>query len=159
MRFAGFLTILLCLSSSAISFAQDKWADLQITFVYDGAKIPKTKQLDMAKDAWCAALPATMDEDLLVNESNKGIRNVGFWLEAGKSGVKAEDVHPDLQKVPEDKPVLDNKDCMFTPRFFVMRAGQTLVVKNSDQTGHNASFAFFDNKAANPSVPAGERSS
>lgn len=141
--------------SSPLGVAQDKWADLQLTFVYDGDKIPASKKLDMGKDAWCAALPETHDEALIINPTNKGIKNFGFWLEAAKSGIKPDDVHPDLKDPPADSPILDNKQCVFVPRFFVMRSGQTLVVKNSDETGHNANFSFFENEAKNPSVPAG----
>lgn len=137
--------------------AQDQWADLQITFVYDGDKLPTGKKLDMGKDAWCAALPEASSQELVINPDNKGVRNVGFWLEAKKSGLTAKDIHPDLQAVPSESPVLDNNQCSFVPRFFVMRAGQTLVVKNSDQTGHNASIPFIDNKATNPSIAAGSQ--
>ena len=135
-----------------VSFAQS-WANLEITIVYDGDKVPERKKLDMTKDPAC--MGAAVDELLIVNPENKGIQNVGLWVDAKKSKLTAADIHPDLKEIPKNKLLLDNNKCVFIPHFLIARAGQTIEVKNSDNTGHNANFNFLNNPPQNFVVPAG----
>ena len=50
--------------------------------------------------------------------------------------------------------VLDQKDCMYQPRVLGARIGQTLQVKNSDDTGHNVHSLSTAGNALNTSQPA-----
>jgi plastocyanin len=134
------------------------WADLQITFVYDAAKVPERAPVDMSRDAVCVQTHADakpLSEELLVDPATKGIKNVAFYPDTKKAGIEAGDVHPDL-KTPSAEPVsLDNNKCVFIPHVLAVRPGQTIKVLNSDQTGHNANFGFFNNDAINAVVPVG----
>ena len=58
-------------------------------------------------------------------------------------------------KKAKESAVLDNVKCVFEPHVFSAVAGGQITVKNSDQTGHNASFSFFANDAANQIIPQG----
>ena len=130
-----------------------KWADLTLTVILDG-DIPKQKNVDVKADAFCMENPIKA-EDLIVDPATKGVANFAFMIDVKKTKLTPAQIHPDLQKASETKPVLDNVKCVFVPHVMTMRAGQTLLVKNSDKTAHNAKFSFFKNDEVNPLIPAG----
>ena len=130
-----------------------KWADLTMTVLLDG-EVPKAKEVDIKTDPVCMQ-NKVMSEDLVVDPSTKAIANIVFMVDSKKTKLTPKQLHPDLEKVPSDKPVMDNLKCAFVPHVITMRAGQILVVKNSDQTGHNAKFNFFRNEEVNPMIPVG----
>jgi plastocyanin len=137
---------------SKMAFSQ-KWADLEFTVVL-GGDVPEVVYVQPT-DPKCGSGPKGIPSELLVvNPTNKGIANVLFYVDAKKSNLKPENIHPELAEVPATKPVLDNVKCQFVPHVMIMRAGQTLEVKNSDDTSHNAKMAFFENKEANPVIPS-----
>lgn len=151
-KMIGCAALAASLFAAPAGMAQE-WANLEVTFVYDGDKIPARKELDMSKDPVCAKTKQ-MDELLVVNATNKGIKNVGFWVDKTKSKLTEADIHPSMKDVPTSKLLLDNKDCVFTPHFLIARSGQTIEVKNSDSTGHNANFNFINNQGVNFVVAA-----
>jgi plastocyanin len=133
-----------------------EWADLRIAFVYDG-EAPEPQPINVGKDPFCAANGNRIyTENMLVQWTNGGIRNIVFWLDV--KDVSELKIHPDLAKVPSESVVIKNKNCAFVPHVVVMRSGQTLVVENDDKTGHNANFGFFANPAQNVGVPPGRKS-
>ena len=126
-----------------------KWGTLKAKFVVEG-KVPDATKVNAAADPICAALPI-MTENLIVGKDG-AVKNVALFMDK-KS--KTKDIHPSLQK-PSEKPiVLDNKNCVFVPHVLFVRPGETVQVTNSDSTGHNANFNFFNNQATNFLVPAG----
>ncbi len=46
-------------------------------------------------------------------------------------------VHPDYTHSPAEPVALDNKGCAFTPHVTLVRAGQPLLLKNTDAVNHN----------------------
>jgi plastocyanin len=134
----------------SLASAQD-WADVTIKFVLDGAA-PTLPDLNGSADAFCAKQQIP-NERLLVNKDNKGIANMVFMIDAKITKLSSEQIHPSLREVPDTKPVLDNVNCRFVPHVFHVRAGQTIEVKNSDSTGHNAKFVFFNNDEWNQVIP------
>ena len=155
-----FFTVALTLLSPLVSMSAmaADWADLKLTFVYDGDEIPKRMPINMGeKDAWCEKQHpnAALDETMLVDADTKGIMNVCVYPDR-KSNIEESDVYPDLMKqAMADPATLDNLDCIFVPHVFNIVAGGSVVVKNSDQTGHNANFSFFSNNAVNKIIPQG----
>ncbi len=129
------------------------WADLKMTITVKGT-IPKTSEIvGKERDPFCAAL-SIRSELMLVNPKNNGIQNVALYVDTRK--YKLKEIHPSLKEVPKNKVVLDNINCVFVPHVLVVRAGQTITVKNSDKTGHNANFsAFFANEPQNFTVQIG----
>jgi plastocyanin len=149
LLFAGAI----CSSLGATSAVAQEWADLKMTFVYDG-KAPAPKPIDASKDPLCLEDGnKIVTENMVVNATNGGIRYIALSLDV-KDASKLK-IHPDLAKAPADKVLLDNVKCIFVPHVVVLRSGQTLEVKNSDKTGHNANFGFFKNEAQNVTIPAG----
>lgn len=140
--------------SGVIAQAEGPYAEVTATFVYKG-KAPAAKPIVAGSDPFCSALKLTSDA-LVINDKNGGIRDVIVYpvnaeakkpLDTSKYDPSAKPVMPE--------PVLDNKDCQFAPHVIVMKAGQTLTVKNSDKTGHNANFSLFNNESVNQQIPAG----
>jgi plastocyanin len=132
-----------------------KWADVTLTVVLEG-KAPSSKLTNAnAKDPQCNTLEKGVpSEDLVVNATNNGIANLVFTIDTKKTTIAEKDIHPDLRAVPKTKPILDNLKCQFIPHIMAVRAGQSIEVKNSDSTAHNAKFAFFANEEKNPTIPA-----
>lgn len=153
LAFASSLAVLVSTTSQA-----QQWADLQLTFVYDAGKAPDRTPVAMDRDPVCVQMHADkkpMSEELLVDVASMGIKNIAFYPDTKKSGLEASDVHPDLKKPAETPVSLDNNKCVFIPHVFAVQPGQTIKVLNSDQTGHNANFGFFQNNAINAVVPVG----
>ncbi|MDG2384589.1 MAG: hypothetical protein P8N76_23170 [Pirellulaceae bacterium] len=86
-----------------------------------------------------------LDENLIVGEDG-GIANVFVYV---KKGIPKQD-YPLLSKLP----VLDQIDCMFRPRVQGIRAGQELLMRNSDQLIHNVRSLSLRNRAFNVAQPA-----
>jgi plastocyanin len=142
--------------NSSSTVAAD-WADLQLTFVYDAPAAPERTPVDMSKDPACLAANPTpsLSEAMIVNTATKGIQNIAMYPDRKKSGLDEASIHPELSK-PRVEPIeLDNNKCVFNPHVVVTRKGETIRVKNSDNTAHNANFAFFNNAAVNPLIPVG----
>ena len=150
------LSLVACLVTIGFGFSNvahaQKWADLTMTVVLDG-EIPKPKEMKIA-NADCMQFNI-VSEDLVVDPTSKGIANLVFMIDSKKTKLEEKQMHPDVQKLPTAKPVMDNAKCAFVPHVMAMRAGQILSVTNSDTVGHNAKFNFFKNDEVNPMIPAG----
>ena len=126
-----------------------KWGTLKAKFVVEG-KLPDPTKVNTATDPFCATFPI-MTENLIVSKDG-AVKNVALFMDK-KSKMK--DIHPSFEKPAEAPRVLDNKNCVFVPHVLFVRPGETVKVTNSDMTGHNANFNFFNNQAVNFLVPAG----
>jgi plastocyanin len=144
-------------ASSSTTIAQE-WADLQITFIYDSEVVPERKPVDMSKDSVCVQAHGNtkpLSEEMIIDVATKGIKNMALYPDRKKSGLEATDIHPSLANPRAEPVTLDNNKCVFNPHVAVARKGETVKVLNSDQTAHNANFAFFNNAAVNPLIPVG----
>jgi len=130
-----------------------KWADLTMTVLLDG-DAPNPKEIKINADQFCMQ-NKVMSEDLVVDPATKAIANIVFMIDSKKTKLTTEELHPDLRKIPTDMPEMDNVKCVFVPHIIAVRAGQKLLMKNSDPTAHNANFGFFKNEEVNPLIPAG----
>ena len=135
---------------STIALAQNT-ATLKMKIVVDG-KAPAPQPIANVADAFCAMNGGPISDKLLVSEKGE-LANFVVMFDEEKSKLK---VPAELQKSPEATHVLDNTKCLFVPKVIVARPGQTITVKNSDQTGHNANFKMLKNEQKNILVPAGQ---
>jgi plastocyanin len=152
MKWTTLIAAAAIVSFAASSQAQE-WADVTIKFVLDG-DVPKLAEINANADAFCAKQQIP-NERLIVDAKTKGIANMVFMIDAKQTKLAADQIHPSMKNVPETKPVLDNVKCQFVPHILPIRAGQTIEVKNSDSTGHNAKFVFFNNDEWNQVIPTG----
>jgi hypothetical protein len=74
-------------------------------------------------------LKAIPDDSVIVS-ADGGLANVFVFAKKLPAGVKA-------PPPPTDPVVLDQKGCRFVPQALVFRAGQPLLMKNSDPVSHN----------------------
>jgi len=109
-------------------------------------KPPEMKMTNRGADPFCAKTP-TKEEEVVVG-SGGGIKNVLVRITKGISGN---------YEAPMMNATLDQTACMYRPRVQGIMAGQSLLIKNSDQTLHNvhsykgASTVF--NQAEIPGLP------
>lgn len=122
---------------------------LKMTFVYGGAP-PVPEKIDVNKDqAFCGKVPL-IDEKLVVNSENSGLKDVIFYVYTGRGGSKL----PPFE--PSDKTFeLANDQCRFEPHVVLMQTGDTLKVTNPDEVGHNANMQFLANAPQNFQIPPG----
>lgn len=135
------------------------WSTVKGQIVYPASKpVPERKKLDVSQDkAHCLSKGDILDESLIVNPKNKGIKNVVVWLRPDdknpKSKLPADKVHPsDAQRKPATVSI-DQPCCMFINRITVARVGDTIVAKNSAPVAHNFFWTSANNGEFNVTVP------
>ena len=127
-------------------------ASLGGSVMFKGTPPPAPKLVPTAD---CAKLHGETPAPLVVG-GNGGVKDAFVWVKEGISGS-----YP----VPSEPVTLDQKGCEYTPRVFGARAGQTVVLANSDPLLHNVHAPGFnvplasagvkvERKLARPEVPA-----
>jgi len=135
-------------STGAVASTGTGWATLKGRFIFDGTPPTMAPYNANATLATCApGGKAPLQETLVVDPQSGGIANVAIYLR------KASRVH-ESAKPNNDTVVFDQKVCQFLTHVFPMTVGQTMEVKNSDDTGHNTNIT--GKSSANVTVPAGE---
>jgi len=95
---------------------------------FDGAP-PDRKKINMEQDSNCLnAGGDALNNDLLIDAGK--LQNVFVY-------VKGEAVDAFRFPIPTEPVVLDQKGCLYEPRVLGLQIGQTLEIRNSDQTTHN----------------------
>ncbi|MBI3473678.1 MAG: carboxypeptidase regulatory-like domain-containing protein [Candidatus Solibacter usitatus] len=97
--------------------------------VFEG-KPPMMPVLKMSEEAACVRLHKSpvRSEEVVVNEGGT-LANVFVWV---KSGLEGKTFEP-----AKDYVTIDQRGCTFRPHVIGIRAGQALVVVNSDPVSHN----------------------
>ncbi len=88
---------------------------------------PALRDLNMSSDPYCAKQKAGKDEDLVLGAGGM-LKNVIVRISKGAAG--------DFP-APTTPATIDQNGCMYRPRVQVLRKGQPVTLKNSDQTLHN----------------------
>jgi plastocyanin len=94
---------------------------------FEGAP-PAPEPINMKADPYCAKQAGAKSNEQVVIGTGGGLMNVVVHVAEGLSGKyspRAEDA------------VMDQQGCLYRPRVLVAQAGQTVLIKNSDQTLHN----------------------
>jgi plastocyanin len=107
---------------------------------FDGAA-PKAQKIDMSQDPACKG--ANEAENMVVDKG--GLANVFVYVKDGL-GSRTFDV-------PKDPVVLDQSGCKYHPHVLGVMTGQTVQIKNDDQTTHNIHPTPKDNREWNESQP------
>jgi RNA polymerase sigma factor (sigma-70 family) len=137
--------------------APEPWGTIEGRVVWEGGDAPAPAAVAMDKDrAVCEKNGPIYKTDYVVNPKNKGVRWAMVWLVDADDYKKAPPIHPDLKEVAQKEVVLDQPCCQFEPHVVCMRAGQTLVARNSGTVPHNTRIdSPGDNPSLNPLVPPG----
>tara|TARA_R110002073_G_scaffold334236_2_gene523352 strand:- start:1446 stop:2210 length:765 start_codon:yes stop_codon:yes gene_type:complete len=121
--------------------------DLTLRFQYAG-ELPVPEVIQVDKDVEFCGQHPLVDESLLVNPQDRGIKNVVVYVDTGRGGSEVAKV-PSLKRTH----TLTSKHCRFDPHILVMQAGDTLHLTNSDPVGHNANVALFRNPVSGQLIP------
>ena len=81
-----------------------------------------------------------LEDKLVVNPKNKGVRWCIVYLMSADGFNKAIPIHPKLKAIKKKTVELDQPCCQFEPHMLAMREGQTLIVKNSMPIAHNVNL-------------------
>ncbi len=128
--------------------ADEAWGTIKGRIVYS-EDAPALIQIDVQRDTAACGNVGLRDESLVVHKENRGIRYVAVWLDT-RDEIP---VHPDLSKLPEKRPVLDNHNCRFEPHMLVVRTGQVMELKNSDPVAHNSAVYARRNTPFSEIIP------
>ncbi len=90
---------------------------------------PAMKEIQMSADPNCARLHSSPVQQQFVVGENGKLGNVFVYVKSGLEGRTF--------PVPDEPVMIDQQGCMYVPHVLGIRAGQTLVVRNSDETLHN----------------------
>jgi plastocyanin len=115
-------------------------ATLNGTVTFDGTA-PKASKIDMSQDPACKG----MNEAENVVVAGGDLANVFVYVKDGL-GSRTFDV-------PQTPVVLDQSGCKYHPHVLGVMAGQTVQIKNDDQTTHNIHPTPKDNREWNESQP------
>jgi plastocyanin len=111
-------------------------------------KAPAREAINMKADPFCAKQPGAKDEEVVAGAGGV-LKNVVVRI---AKGVATPPPPPDAAAV------VDQSGCLYRPRIVVAQAGQTVEIKNSDQTLHNVhtykSGATLFNQAQVQGMPA-----
>jgi hypothetical protein len=139
--------------------AADEWVTIkgQVVFPAD-KKLPERAKLNVTQDKdHCLSKGDILDESVIVNGKNKGIKNVVVYLRpddtTGKAEFPKDKIFPDDAKRKPAEVLIDQPCCMFVKRVTVARVGDTIVVKNSAPVAHNFFWDSGNNGAHNVTVP------
>ncbi len=130
--------------------ASAQTGDLKIHFEYGGDP-PDAAEVNVNKDVEFCGKNKLLNDRLLVNKQNKGIKNVVVYVYTGRGGSKLDKVEP-----AKNTHTLANQNCRFEPHIVIAQTGDTLKVTNPDAVGHNANLGFFNNKQQNFTIPSGQ---
>jgi len=110
------------------------------TVKFDGTA-PKPSKIDMSQDPACKG--ANEAENIVVESGD--LANVFVYVKDGL-GNRTFDV-------PKDAATLEQQGCKYHPHVLGVMAGQTIDIKNDDQTTHNIHPTPKDNREWNESQP------
>lgn len=113
------------------------------TVKFDGTA-PKATKIDMSQDPACKKTGAeNMTETVVVDNGN--LANVFVYVKDGLPNATF--------PVPTEKVTIDQQGCRYHPHVLGVMAGQTVEIKNDDDTTHNIHPSPKDNKEWNESQP------
>ena len=150
--------VLGCALICSATQADDKWATVKGQVVFpEKEPIPKRLPLNV-NEPKCLLKGPILDESVIVNPKNRGIKNVVVWLRPdnpkdAKAKFAKEQIHPDDLKRKAAEAVIDQPCCMFVDRVTCARVGDTLVVKNTAPIVHN----FFWGSKGSVTTPQSPR--
>ena len=156
---ASFSAAALLVAAVSFSSAADgDWSTVKGQVKFPEAKpAPERKKLDVSQDkAHCLSKGDLLDESLIVNAKNKGIKNVVVWLRPDntdpKSKLTAAQIHPSDKERKAATITIDQPCCMFVQRITLARVGDSVKAKNPAPVAHNFFWTSANNGEFNVTV-------
>jgi plastocyanin len=141
-------------AGSSTAPAAGGWGTLKGRFVFDGTA-PEPQKLSINKDTeFCSKMPP-VDETVVVNAENGGLKNVVLWLYL-KRGADEPAIHESYAAELAQPKEMDNLWCRFEPHVGMVRTGQELKIGNKDEVGHNTKADLQANNPFNQTIGVGQ---
>ena len=138
-------------SDGSEEVSTEGWGHLKGKFLVKGA--PEPKKISVTADvAFCGKF--TLVDESVVAGPDGELANV-VLMPYVKRGDAPPTPHDSYNDSAEATVVLDNQGCKFHPHVTLLRTTQTLLIKNSDEVGHNTKIDS-PNNPINPIVPPGQ---
>ena len=150
MKRAFFCTLIIAVftGTTSIATAQDEWGNLTGQIVVTG-DVPENLPEDVKDNKDRAAClvdgKVPLDDGIVVNDK-KQLRDVYVFMYEGRGANVPKKFHPSYEKQKDVKLTLDNLSCRFVPKATFARPGQTLILKNSDNVGHNCRIVTLEHE-------------
>ena len=107
-----------------------------------GGQVPPPELVEMKGDAACHPQDATVfEKQTVIIDEFGALREAFVYIAKG--------IRPLQFPLPTDSVFLDQKGCQYLPHVFGIRAGQPLVIMNSDNTLHNVYASSHQNPPFN----------
>ena len=151
----GISGLVACFCATAVG-AEDGWGTLkgQIVISGDALEIPLERVGDHPDKAICLVDGKLPEDDNIVVDKNGGLSDVFVMMYVKGRGADAP-IHQSYSSDDKDEELsIDNVKCRFVPHAVYVRAGQSVLLKNSDSVGHNCHITTFNNEH-NVNLPAG----
>jgi hypothetical protein len=137
-RVLGLALVSAVVLTSVGALQAEGWGTIKGQVVWAGDKVPERAPLKVDKDQNdCLKNGPLLDDKLVVNPKNKGVRWAAVYLMSAGGFKKAIPIHPSLKEIKKKVVEIDQPCCLFEPHMMALRQGQTLVVKNSAAISHN----------------------
>lgn len=140
----------LCGLGRVSSCQAEDWTTVRGRIVYS-QDAPRRSLLDVTRDEDYCGPFGLKNETVVVNQKNRGLRNVAIFLRSKKSVA----VHPSYAEAVKKSVTLDNEKCRFTPRMQTIRTGQTWKATSTDTIPHNVAVFAQRNDPFSQIVPQG----
>ncbi|MCH8840196.1 MAG: hypothetical protein IH831_05880 [Planctomycetes bacterium] len=135
--------------ASATGSSAQEWGTLTGRLVVDG-KVGDPAAINVNKDTEYCGQHNLVEETVVVGEES-GLTNAFVYLYLKRGQTVS--VHPDLESIPTEPVVLNNKGCRFEPHMLLLRTGQPFEVHNSDPgIGHNTNAMLLSNPTFNEMI-------
>lgn len=113
-----------------------------------GEKYKPMNTIDMTSNESCAKLHSTpVKYETIITDDKGSLKNAMVYVSKGLGSYRFE--------VPKDPVEVNQLGCQYIPHVFGVMAGQTLNIRNSDETLHNVNaVGFFNFGQPKPQVDA-----
>ncbi|MEM8885133.1 MAG: hypothetical protein AAGD14_13775 [Planctomycetota bacterium] len=107
---------------------------------------PYARKMETLSDKFCinARPDGMVSEEFLFDPATGGLQNVFVYIARGMQRVKFD--------VPSEPVILDQVGCQYIPHAAILRVGQPLRIKSSDNTLHNVAATPRNNDAFNKTM-------
>ncbi|MBP3954417.1 hypothetical protein J8F10_03820 [Gemmata sp. G18] len=139
------------------------WGTVKGRIVWDdSAKLPEVREVDFEKAKvggddlkFFTSKGKVSYEDWIIDPKSKALQHVFVWLRPDSTDRNPDPlpVHADLKEAKAVEVVMDQEPMGYRPHALALRAGQTLVVKNTSPIFHSLVWTSDNNGDGNRAMP------
>ena len=155
------VAVLAGLVAVAAPVPKDQWTTVRGHVVWPKRlEISEPMLVNVTNDKVACCAGKLLSDELQIDPKSRGVKNVLVWLRPDTKDwtdpFPTDRVHPALAKAKPVNRVIKLEKCLFVPRMFAARAGDTWEFKNIDTVAHNANVYLGGDDLFNVTLPAGK---